>query len=148
MIEEFLYYSVTATLASFAWLILTGYRPRGESRSAGILHLATILGGSALIFLIWQRDLNLTGLFSFGYASLCVLLWKRKPDWNSRGVAFLTAFGMIQIVFLGRILWAILFGDLAPVVILGSLVLFTAEVIAVLLTFYFAFEALDVICRL
>jgi cellulose synthase/poly-beta-1,6-N-acetylglucosamine synthase-like glycosyltransferase len=148
MIEEILYYSISATLASFAWLILTGYRPRGESKSTGVLHLATILGESALIFFIWQRELFLTGLLSFGYACLCALLWKRKPDWNSRGVAFLTAFGMIQIVFLGRILWAILFGNLAPVVILGSLVLFTAEVIAVLLTFYFAFEVLDVTCRL
>ena len=148
MFEKFFYYSIGAALASFAWLILTGYRPRGESRLAGSLHLATILGGSALIFLIWQRELELSVLFSLGYAALCGLLWRRKLDWNSRGVAFLTAFGMVQIAFLGRILWAILFGGLAPAVILGSLVLFTAEAIAVLLTLYFAFEVLDVVCRL
>ncbi|HLE14942.1 MAG TPA: glycosyltransferase [Anaerolineales bacterium] len=148
MIEDILYYTIIATFTSFAWLILTGYRPQGESRSAGIFHLAIVLVATALIFFIWQHNLGLTALFSFGYASLCVLLWNRKPDWNSRGHAFLTAFGIVQVVFLGRILWAILFGDLAPLVILGSLVLFTAEVIAVLLTLYFAFEVLDVISRI
>jgi len=148
MIEEILYYAIITTLTSFTWLILTGYRPRGESRSTGILHLGIVLMSSALIFFIWQHDLGLTALFSFGYAALCALLGKRKPDWNSRGHAFLTAFGIVQVVFLGRILWAILFGDLAPAVMVGSLVLFTAEGMAVLLTLYFAFEVLDVICRI
>lgn len=148
MIESTLYYAVIATLTSFAWLILTGYRPRGESRFVGVLHLGFVLVASALIFLVWQRDLGLTVVFSFGYAALCALLWKRKPDWNSRGSAFLVAFGIAQMVFLGRILWAILFGNLAPPVIFGSLVLFAAEVMAVLLTIYFAFEVLDVICRI
>ena len=147
MIEEIFYFSIIATLASFAWLVLTGYRPRGESRPASVLHLAAILGGSALIYFIWRRDPILTASFSIGYASLCVLMWKRIPDWNSRGPAFLTAFGIVQIAFLGRILWAILFGNLAPFVIFGSLFLFVAEVMAVMLTLYFTFEVLDVISR-
>jgi cellulose synthase/poly-beta-1,6-N-acetylglucosamine synthase-like glycosyltransferase len=147
MVEAIFYYFVSATLASFAWLVLTGYRPKGESRFAGNFHLGAILVGSAMIYLFWQRDPMLTVSFSFGYAALCVLVWKRIPDWNSRGPAFLAAFGSVQIVFLGRILWAILFGDLAPIVTFGSLVLFSAEIIAVLLTLYFTFELLDVISR-
>ena len=148
MIEEFFYYAITATLASFAWLILTGYRPKGESRFTGILHLAIVLVVSALIYFVWRRELGLTAIFTLGYALLCVFLWNRLPDWNSRGHAFLTAFGVVQLVFLGRILWVILFGNLARHVVIGSLVLFSAEVVVVLLTLYFAFEVLDVVARL
>ena len=148
MIEEFLYYTACAALASFAWLILTGYRPRGESKLAGIGHLAIVLLASTLLYFIWRRDLILAVLFSLVLALLCALLWNRLPHWNSRGHAFLAAFSTGQLVFLGRILWAILFGDLAPVIIFGSLILFSAEVVAVLLTTYFTFEVLDVITRI
>jgi cellulose synthase/poly-beta-1,6-N-acetylglucosamine synthase-like glycosyltransferase len=147
MIEEILYFAISATLASFAGLLLSGHRPDGESRGAGLRHLAAIFLVTALVFFLWRRDLVRAGLFSLGYAALCLLFWARRPDWNSRGAAFLTAFGSLQAIFLGRILWAILFGELTPYVALGSLVLFAAEVVAVLLTLYFAFEVLDVICR-
>jgi ribose/xylose/arabinose/galactoside ABC-type transport system permease subunit len=43
MVDAIFYYFISATLASFAWLVLTGYRPKGESRSASTLHLAAIL---------------------------------------------------------------------------------------------------------
>lgn len=148
MIEEILYYTITATLISFTWLILTGYRPQGESRSTSARYLAAILLMSALVYFIWRHDLGLTALFSIGYASLCGFIWHRLPDWNSRGHAFLGAFAAVQLVFLGRILLAIFFRGLASYVIIGSLVLFSAEVVVVLLTLYFAFEVLDVITRL
>ena len=148
MTEEILYYAVSATLVSFTWLILTGYRPKGESKFKGICHLVIVLLASALLYFIWRRDLELAVLFSLVLALLCALLWNRLPQLNSRGHAFLAAFGVGQLVFLGRILWAILFGDLAPFVIFGSLILFSAEVVAVLLTIYFTFEVLDVVARI
>ena len=147
MIEEILYYTIIATLVSFVWLILTGYRPYGESRSTSASYLAVILFISALVYFIWRRNLGLTALFSVGYASLCLFIWYRVPDWNSRGHTFLAAFAAVQLVFLGRILIAIFFGGLATYVIIGSLVLFFAEVFAVMLTLYFSFEVLDVITR-
>ena len=148
MIEDIFYYAIVSTLTSTFWLILTGYRPGGESKSAGIRHLAAILLASALIYYLWRRDLGLTVVCTLGYALLCGFVWMRLPDWNSRGHAFLGAFGAVQLIFLGRILWVILFGDLGRNAVIGSMVLFSAELLVVLLTLYFAFEVLDVITRL
>jgi cellulose synthase/poly-beta-1,6-N-acetylglucosamine synthase-like glycosyltransferase len=100
-----------------------------------------------LVYFIWRRALGLAVLFSLVLALLCVLMWNRLPEWNSRGHAFLAAFGVGQLLFLGRIFVAILFGNLAPYVIFGSLILFSAEVVAVMLTLYFTIEVLDVITR-
>lgn len=146
--EQILYYLVMSTLVSFAWLLLSGHRPRGERHRIGLLHMIAIWSTTALLYFLWQSGPWITLLFTCAYALLSVLLWKFQPDWNTRAHAFLTSFAAAQLVFLGRILWAILFGGLAPLVVLGSLFLFAAELIVVLLTIYFAYEVLDVLARI
>ncbi len=146
--EEILYYLVVATLVSFAWLLFTGHRPQGERRLVGVLHLLLITLVSALIFFIWWRSLRLTAILTLSYALISILLVKVLPDWNTRGHAFFASFAAAQIIFLARILGVIMFGDLARFVVLGSLFLFSAEMIVVVLTIYFAYEVLDVIARL
>jgi cellulose synthase/poly-beta-1,6-N-acetylglucosamine synthase-like glycosyltransferase len=147
MLEEILYYFVIVTLISFAWLLITGHRPEGERRASGLVHLGGILLTSAVMFALWRGDSVVAALISLGYVLISALLWRTLPDWNSRGIAFLAAFGAAQLIFLGRVLWAILFGGLTPLVILGSLILFSMEIIVVLLTMYFAYEVLDVTTR-
>jgi len=148
MMEPILYYLVMSTLVSFAWLLWSGHRPEGERQLAGLLHLVGIWSTTALLYFLWQSGSSLTLIFTGAYAFLSLLFWKFQPDWNTRGHAFLASFAAIQLVFLGRILWAILFGGLEPLVVLGSLVLFSAEIIVVVLTIYFAYEVLDVLARL
>ena len=138
---------VTAAGVSFVWLLLSGRRPLSEHRLVGLAHLLAIVITSGLIFWIWRRDLLLAASLTAGYGLLAGLLRKLLPDWHSRAHAFLAAFGASQAIFLLRIAWAILTVDLAPLVRLGSLLLFTAEFIAVVLTIYFAYEVLDVTCR-
>ncbi|HEX6303889.1 MAG TPA: glycosyltransferase [Anaerolineales bacterium] len=147
MMEQILYYLVISTLVSFAWLLLSGHRPQGERQLASLLHLVGIWTTSALLYALWQSSMGPALLFTSAYALVSILLWKFQPDWNTRGLAFLSSFAAAQLVFLGRILWAILFGGLAPLVVLGSLFLFAAEFIVVVLTIYFAYEVLDVIAR-
>ena len=146
--EEILYFLVAATLVSFAFLVLSGHRPRGESRWAGALYLAAILILSALVFAFWRRNSGLALLLAGAYGLSAVLVWLVFPDWNTRGHAFLAAFASAQWVFLARILASILFGGLSKPALAGSLVLFSAEFVVVALTIYFAFEVLDVTSRI
>jgi hypothetical protein len=106
MIEEIFTYAITAVLASFAWLILTGYRPQGESRSTGIRHLAIVLLVSALIYFIWRRDLGLTALFSIDtlrFVGSCGIDCRI----GTAGHALLAAFAVVLLYSWG-VFWAIL----------------------------------------
>jgi cellulose synthase/poly-beta-1,6-N-acetylglucosamine synthase-like glycosyltransferase len=148
MLEEILYFLIIANAVSFLWLILTGHRPNGERTLAGIAHLSGIIASSALISFIWRGNPTLTILLALGFGLLAVLLRVLLPHWNTRGHAFLAAFAAVQVIFLSRIAWAIITGGLSPLAILVSLSLFAAETIAVVLTIYFAYEVLDVTCRI
>ena len=148
MLEETLYFLLVANAVSFLWLLLTGHRPNGESRFAGIAHLVGILAVSGLVAYLWRGGLALTAVLTIAFGILAVLLGVLLPDWNTRGQAFLAAFAAVQVVFISRIAWAIVFDGLSPLAILVSLSLFAAEFIAVLLTIYFAYEVLDVTCRI
>ena len=146
--EEVLNYLATGTIVSFVWLLLTGHRPRGERPLAGALHLIVVIGATATLFGLWRGGSWLTAILSLMYGLVSLALRIVLPDWNSRGHSFLAAFGGAQGVFLARIAWAILMEQLPWAFIAGSLVLFAAEILVVALTVYFAYEALDVMCRL
>jgi cellulose synthase/poly-beta-1,6-N-acetylglucosamine synthase-like glycosyltransferase len=147
-VTEVFYYWIIATAASFIWLLLSGHRPKGERRLTGAFFFALVIGSSVLAFILWRRLVLLSIGLGLINAILVGLLWLLWPDWNTRGHAFMVAFTAVQIIFIARIAWAILTGGLGLVGILLSLILFAAELIVVLLTIYFAFEVLNVICRI
>jgi cellulose synthase/poly-beta-1,6-N-acetylglucosamine synthase-like glycosyltransferase len=145
---EILYYLVVATLVSFILLILTGYRPRGERRFVGALYLGVILILSILLYSILGGKSALAWIFGVVNGLLAILLWIILPDWNTRGHAFFAAFSATQVLFLARILSAILFSELSRLGLVISLILFSVEFTVVMLTVYFAFEVLDVTSRI
>ncbi len=145
---EILNYLIVATLISFTALILSGHRPQGERRLWGALYLVGIVLLTTLIYGLWRRMPTLAFLFGAINGLLIIFTWVGLPDWNTRGHAFLVAFTTVQIVFLARILSAILFSDLSRLGLVISLILFSAEITVVLLTIYFAFEVLDVTSRI
>ena len=145
---EVCYYLITATATSFIWLLLSGHRPKGEGRLVGAFFLALVIASTILVFAIWRRLLLLSLGLGLVNAILAGLLWLLLPDWNTRGHTFLVVFTAVQILFIARIAWAIATGGLGLAAILLSLVLFAAELIVVLLTIYFAYEVLNVICRI
>lgn len=146
--EELLYFLVASALVSFGWLLRTGYRPAGEKSSAGVRHLIGIAAVTTAVFALWRGLPGLAAALGLAYLLLTLVLRALLPDWNTRGHAFLVAFGAAQVGFLGRIAWAIGSGELSRLEILGSLVLFAAELVVVMLTIYFAYEVLDVMCRI
>ncbi len=146
--ELILYYLVIATGISLVWLIVTGHRHKGEPTWIGVLHIWLVVSMSALVFFLWQRDLRLALILALAQALLTLLMWVILPDWNTRGHLFMVVFGAVQVVFLFRIFWAILFGQLSPSATFVSILLFLAEFLIVMLTMYFAFEVLDVMCRI
>lgn len=129
------------------WLLLTGYRSKGEPTWLRLLIIGLIAGLSGLVFFLWRRELQLAVILSFGLLLLSVFLWLAFPGWNSRGHVFLAAFGATQVLFLIRIILAIINEDLSPPAILVSVTLFMAEFFVVILTLYFAYEVIDVMCR-
>lgn len=145
--EEILYYLVLASAVSFIWLVATGHRPNGERLLFGVVHLVLIIVLTSLLFFLWRKTLGTAIKLGIIYGIISIVLWIKLPDWNTRGPAFLAAFGLAQITFIARIAAAILFDGLSTLVIIGSTVLFIAETITVLLTMYFAYEVLDVMCR-
>jgi cellulose synthase/poly-beta-1,6-N-acetylglucosamine synthase-like glycosyltransferase len=147
-VELILYYLIIATGISLGWLIVTGHRHKGEPFWIGAIHIWLVVSISALIFFLWQRDLRLALILALAQVLLTLMMWVFLPDWNTRGHLFLAVFGAAQIVFLFRIVWAILFGQLSPSATFISILLFFAEFVVVLLTMYFAFEVLDVMCRI
>jgi cellulose synthase/poly-beta-1,6-N-acetylglucosamine synthase-like glycosyltransferase len=147
-LTEVFYYLIAATATSFIWLLLTGHRPKGEGRLLGAFYFALVIASTILVFALWRRMLLLSLGLGCVNAILVVLLWLLLPDWNTRGHTFLVAFTAVQILFIMRIAWAIATGGLGLAAILLSLVLFAAEIIVVLLTIYFAYEVLNVICRI
>ena len=145
---EVFYYWITATAVSFVWLLLSGHRTGGERRLSGAFFFALIIGSSVLVFIFWRRLVLLSIGLGLINAILVGLLWLLWPDWNTRGHAFMVAFTSVQIIFIARIAWAILTEGLGWGGILLSLILFAAELIVVMLTIYFAYEVLNVICRI
>lgn len=146
--QEVLAYLVVATVVSLLWLLATGRRTQGETRGWGAFYLTLIVISSSLSFYLWQRDLVTTVVLGAAYALGSGALWLLLPDWNTRGHTFLAAFGAAQALFLAQIAWAILAGGYDAGIVVVSLLLFVAELIVVILTLYFAFEVLDVMCRL
>jgi len=145
--EEVLYFLVAATGLSMAWMLATGHRPHGESALEGWLHLGAMAGAAGAVYGLWRGEPVRAAAFAIGYGLLSVALWSLLRDWNSRGPGFLAAFGAAQAVFLLRIVLEIAFGRLPAGAILLSLILFAAEAVVVALTVAFAFEVLDVMCR-
>jgi cellulose synthase/poly-beta-1,6-N-acetylglucosamine synthase-like glycosyltransferase len=145
---EVFYYWIVATAASFIWLLLRGHRPRGERRLVGAFYLALVIASTVLVFALWQRLALLSISLGVVNTIMVGLLWLLWPDWNTRGHAFMVAFIAVQIIFIARIAWAILTAGLGWGGILLSLILFVAELIVVVLTIYFAYEVLNVICRI
>lgn len=145
---EILYYLVVATLISFAALILFGHRPQGERKLVGAIYLGVIVIATVLIYGLWRKQPGLAVAFGAMDGLAIILAWIALPDWNTRGHAFLVAFSAIQMVFLMRILIAILSGGLPWLALVISLVLFSAELTVIFLTIYFAFEVLDVTSRI
>lgn len=145
--EEILYYLLVATGISLFWLLLTGNRSKAEPTWLRLLLIGLIASLSGVVFFLLRRDLQLAIILSLGLLLLSVLIWLAFPDWNSRGHIFLAAFGATQILFLIRIISAIIFEGMSPLATLVSITLFITEFFVVILTLYFAFEVIDVMCR-
>ncbi len=145
--DPLLFYLLAASGVSFLWLLLTGHRRSEETPFIGAIYLIAIVAQSALLFYLWQRNVGLSVILGAAHGLLSAVFWLSAPQWNTRGHVFLTAFTGAQLVFLARIGSSIITGGLPPLFVTASLLLFLAELLVVGLTVYFAYEVLDVMCR-
>lgn len=147
MMEQALTFLIAACVLSLGALILPGGVARRRRRAAGVAFHAVVAGLAALLVPVGGGPLGLAIVLGGLYFAAARLLREALPDWNAVGQAFFAAFAGAQALFLARIFQAVFFGPLTALVRAGSIVLFAAELLVVLITLYFTFELLDVTCR-
>ncbi|MBI3286891.1 MAG: glycosyltransferase [Chloroflexi bacterium] len=147
-LAETIYFAVIAAGVSFIFLLVAGRAKGAERAREGLLYLLAINLTAGLAYLLARGE----GALAVTLASLFLVLeWaagRALPDWNTRGHAFLLSFGVALGLFTAQILEAILLHSLSPLAIFLSLILLVLEVGAVFLGLYYAYEVVNVMCRL
>ena len=147
LLLQALYFGLVWLGVSFLFLIATGHekRPASPWKQSAYVWLIAISAGTVhyLIFGQWA----LAAATGIGAWLLTRLAARRFPDWNSRGQAFFGAFAATTALFLLNVAAAMVRLGPDPFALFLSLILFTLEITISLLSAYFAFEVLNVICR-
>jgi cellulose synthase/poly-beta-1,6-N-acetylglucosamine synthase-like glycosyltransferase len=119
-----------------------------SSRLLGLLLAAVAsLGGAEIATRIWQLVPS-HAVIGAGIAFLtCAVVIFAIPYWNPVGQLFLGSYATAAITYLALALYITFAGDLSGLGIAASSVLFGLELLALLLSGYFAFEGCDSLCR-
>ncbi len=128
-----------------AMLLGTSVRRGGFFRS--VLYLLLILGLGDLIALwtIGQRqEITLTSIIVLGVGIVLIL---RLRDWNAPGQAFFLFTLITSVLYLIYAFAITAFSPLTPIAFLFSFLLFLLELAALTISLTYAFEVLDVMCR-
>ncbi len=137
----------------FFQLILRGHKQAGlgKNRLANLgrigLTMLPVYGSLALVHLLVFRDPTLMAVGASILALSDSLFWLALKDWNPIGRQFMSA---LVLSILGFLVYAldITFGSgLGGWQIAMSLTLWVLEALAAVLTIYYAFEMLNVLCR-
>jgi cellulose synthase/poly-beta-1,6-N-acetylglucosamine synthase-like glycosyltransferase len=129
-------------------LLAVGRRIRVSSRLLGLLLAAVVsYGGSEVATRIWQLVAS-HAVVGAGLTFLaCLIAIFALPYWNPVGQVFLGSYAAAALTYLALAAYITLAGDLSALGIAASTVLFGLELLALLLSGYFAFEGCDVLCR-
>ncbi|MCI0685894.1 MAG: glycosyltransferase [Sporichthyaceae bacterium] len=139
--------TVTLVLATVL-LVLLGHRVRFASRIAGILLAALLcLGSAELAARLW----NLVSAYVLTAAGAtfvaCLFVIFVLPHWNPIGQVFLGSYLSAALAYLTLGGYLTFAGDLSAAATAASVVLLGLEILALLISGYFAFEGCDVLGR-
>jgi hypothetical protein len=128
-------------------LLVGGRRLPLASRSLGVLAAAVAFGAAEAAARIWHLA---GGPVVVGMAvvfAVSVVVVAVRPQWNPVGQVFYGAFLAAALMYLAFALYVTFGIGLSIVGMIASAILFVFELIALVLSSSFAFESLDVLCR-
>jgi cellulose synthase/poly-beta-1,6-N-acetylglucosamine synthase-like glycosyltransferase len=137
-----------ALAVSTLLLLAAGRRLRVASRPLGLLvGVGVALAAGELAARIWNLSPNPVLGGEAVVAALTSIVVAARPQWNPVGQAFFGTFLAAILVYLAFALYVTFGTGLSAVAAAASFVLFLMELGALFLASSFAFESLDVICR-
>jgi cellulose synthase/poly-beta-1,6-N-acetylglucosamine synthase-like glycosyltransferase len=139
----------TAVLGvSTVLLLLLGRRVRFSSRLLGVLLAGLVVFGTATLAVRLGRfvpEYVLSG--AIAATVICTVVVFVLPYWNPIGQLFLGSYLTAALGYLALAVDLTVASGLSPIGIAASVILLVLEVLAFLLSGYFAFEGCDTLCR-
>src|SRR5579859_5170472 len=148
MLADLFYLALCWLLPAFALLILIGPRWRGDNYIVSLLYLAVTAGLGDVVALAWFK-LPPVLVVAATLALLALGLWLiyALRDWNAAGQAFFIYSLVTTALYLVYAFFVTAFSPLSPIAFLFSFGLFALELTSLCLAMSYAFEVLDVVCR-
>ena len=148
MLFSFFLVCAVALAVAVALLVAVGSRVRLGSRVGGlVLGAAVYFAAGWCVAELWNLSaspIEAAEVYCFAITA-CVVM--ARPVWNPIGQVFMGAFVAAATAYLLFALSVTFAGDLSPIGVLASVILFLLEFCALLLASTFAFETCDVLCR-
>ncbi len=132
---------------SFAITLAIGTRFRRRGFLLSFFYLALVLFAGAVIALGLfgiQREIAIESLIVLAFGLVVIL---GLPDWNPPGHALFVSTVWASVLYLAYAFAVTAFSPLTPLAFMFSLLLFILETLALALSLSYAFELLDVLCR-
>jgi cellulose synthase/poly-beta-1,6-N-acetylglucosamine synthase-like glycosyltransferase len=139
---------------SFIWLALAfllvlpfGTRLRIGSRLLSLLGLSALIAVGDALALAWFAERNEVIAASIAALLIGILFVLRLHDWNALGHAFFLFACTTTALYLVYAFAVTAFSPLSPLAFMLGIFLFALEMCALLLALSYAFEMIDVLCR-
>ncbi len=148
MLADLLYLSMTWLVPAFGLLLLLGPRWRWRHWLLSLAYLLLLLSLGDAIALIWfALPPMLVAAASLAMLALGLLLIRALRNWNAVGQVFFLFSLTTTAIYLCYAFFVTVFSPLSPIAFLFSFGLFGLELTSLSLAMSYAFEVLDVICR-
>lgn len=147
MLTRALYLSAIWFVASLLLTLLFGTRLRRTHFVISFVYSALLVSfGDVLALLTFGR---IGEVFTASILALLGAFWLRHklPDWNVTGQTLLLFSITTTVLYLVYALAITAFSPLSPIALIFSFIVFVFQVVALLLWLTYAFEAIDVMCR-
>ncbi len=148
MLVRLFYLSAIWLVLSFLVAILFGRRIRAGGYLLSFLYFVALVGLGDLL-LPWFNQHPEEIVFESGVAIwLGIMFSLLLKDWNAPGQAFFLFAIIATGVYLVYAFAVTVFSPLSPVAFIFSFLLFVLEAVALVLSLTFAFEVIDILCRI
>lgn len=148
MLADLFYLSMTWLVLGFVTLLALGTRARDRSFLTSIVCLVTMIGVGDLIALGWLKvGIVLVASLSILVLGAGVLLFIMFKDWNAPGKVFFLFSISTTFLYLLYAFAVTAFSSNSMFAFMFSFFLFLLEAGALVLSLSYAFEVLDVLCR-
>ncbi len=148
MLADLFYLSAIWLVLGFVLLLLFGTRLRHSDFFSSLLYLVILVAAGDLLALVLLGEAPaLVAVFSLVIIAGGILLFLTLRDWNAAGQAFFLFSITATVMYLLYAFAVTAFSPSSPPAFIFSFLLFLLETAALVLSISYAFEVLDVLCR-